>query len=652
MILQFLIVFLIPMGISLFVTPQVIRLAIRIGAVDQPNERKIHRHPIPRLGGIAVYSSFFLSIGLIHLINPSLHGFESLVSDRGLMLTVGLALILGLGIFDDLRPRTPTQKLVVQLIAGTLAYLAGFKISAVTPPAGSGILNLGLLNYPVTLLWIVGITNAFNLIDGLDGLAAGVGVIACFTIFGVSVLTSNTPTALTVLILAGALIGFLRYNFNPARIFLGDSGSLFLGFALAVLSMESSTKGSTALAILVPILSLGMPIMETLLSILRRLLDSLLPHRTKSMSAFQRLMRIVTPDNEHIHHRLISRGLSHKKAVLVLYLLSCAFGIGAFALVVTDSLGNSLILIAVTVASVITIRELRYKEMAVLRNGILLPIYEWPLMNHRLSQAFLDLGFVLTAYASAYIIVLHGNLTVAAEQNLLSTLPLVALIKLVVFLVSGQYSGTLRFNGVGDALRTLKAVTLSSLIMFVTLTFLLQPTRHPEFPVLVLDFFFLLSLAGGLRISYSILHHLFHREHHQGKRVIVYGADVNGILTLKQILSDRTLNLTPLGFLDESPHLEGRRVNGYPVFGGHWKLQRLLKKNGVEEILLSTDQIKPVILERIKRIARTQGIPIRRFRTLLDDVSLEPVNSSVSHRSNASEVQDFHTEEGGLPSES
>ena len=152
MILQFLIVFLIPMGISLFVTPQVIRLAIRIGAVDQPNERKIHRHPIPRLGGIAVYSSFFLSIGLIHLINPSLHGFESLVPDRGLMLTVGLALILGLGIFDDLRPRTPTQKLVVQLIAGTLAYLAGFKISAVTPPAGSGILNLGLLNYPVTLL--------------------------------------------------------------------------------------------------------------------------------------------------------------------------------------------------------------------------------------------------------------------------------------------------------------------------------------------------------------------------------------------------------------------------------------------------------------------------------------------------------------------
>jgi UDP-GlcNAc:undecaprenyl-phosphate GlcNAc-1-phosphate transferase len=643
MMLQFLMVLGIPTGASLLITPLVIRFANQIGAVDQPNERKIHTHPVPRLGGIVIYSSFFLSFGLIHLIDPSLRGFESLVSDRSAMLTVGLALVLGLGIFDDLRPRTPTQKLVVQLIAGTLAYLAGFKISAVIPPAGSGILNLELLNYPLTLLWIVGITNAFNLIDGLDGLAAGVGVITCFTIFGVSLATSNIPTALTVLILAGALIGFLKYNFNPARIFLGDSGSLFLGFALAVLSMESSTKGSTVLAILVPILSLGMPIIETLLSVLRRLLDSLLPHRTKSMSAFQRLMRIMTPDNEHIHHRLISRGLSHKKAVLVLYLLSCAFGAGAFTLVLADNLGTSLILIAVTIATVITIRELRYKEMAVLRNGILLPIYDWPLMNHRFSQAFFDLAFILIAYASAYVVVLRGKLTVVAEQNLLFTLPLVALIKLVVFVMVGQYRGTLRFPGVGGAVRTLKAVILSSLSTLVVLMFLIEPPRYPGSPVLVLDFFFLLSLAGGQRVSYSILRHLFHREQHQGKRVIVYGADINGILTLNQILSDRTLNLTPLGFLDESPQLEGRRVDGYPVFGGHWKLHRLLKKDRVEEILLSSDKIKPVILERIKRMARNQGIPVRRFRTLLDDVSLEPINSSLSHQSTPSDVRDLHT---------
>jgi UDP-GlcNAc:undecaprenyl-phosphate GlcNAc-1-phosphate transferase len=640
MILELLIVLLIPIGISLSLTPLVIRLATWIGAVDQPNERKIHTHPIPRLGGLAVYSSFFLSFGLIRLISPSLRGFESLVSDRSAMLTAGLTLVLAIGIFDDLRPRTPIQKLVFQLVAGTLVYLAGFKISAVTAPTGSGILNLGLLNYPLTLLWIVGITNAFNLIDGLDGLAAGVGVVACFTMFGVSLLTHNTPTALTTLVLAGALIGFLRYNFNPARIFLGDSGSLFLGFALAVLSMESSTKTPTALAILVPILSLGMPIMETLLSILRRLLDSLLPHRTKSMSAFQRLKKIVTPDSHHIHHRLMSHGFSHKKTVLFLYLLSCAFGAGAFGLVLADSLGTTLILIAVTIATVVTIRELRYKETAVLHNGILLPVYEWPLMNHHLFLAFLDVGFVLIAYASAYIVVLHGNLTAADEQTLLSTLPLVALIKLVVFLVSGQYSGTLRFHGVGDALSTLKAVTFSSLIILLAFTFLLPPTMQPEFPILALDFFFLLSLAGGLRVSHGVLRHLFHREQRHGKRVIIYGADMNGSLILNRILNDRGLNLTPIGFLDECPHLEGKRVNGYPVFGGHWKLQRLLKKDRVEEILLSSDKIKPVVLERIKRIACTEGVPVRRFRALLEDVPLAPISSSVPHRQNASEVQD------------
>ena len=322
MIPQLLFAFSIPIAISLPITPWVIRYAIRIGAIDQPNERKIHVHPIPRLGGLAIYVSFFVSLELLHFLDPRLRNFVSLDPSKGVMLTVALVLVLGLGIFDDLRPRTPTQKLIIQLVAGTLVYLAGFRIAAVTDPLGKGMLGLGILEYPATLLWIVGITNAFNLIDGLDGLAGGVAVIASFTIFGIALLRGDMATAIMVLIMAGAVVGSLGYNFNPARIFMGDSGSLFLGFALAVFSLQSSTEGSTALAILVPILCLGLPIMDTLLSMLQRLLGSLLPEQTRSKPLLRKFASMFSADNGHIHHRLMARELSHKTAVLFLYLVS------------------------------------------------------------------------------------------------------------------------------------------------------------------------------------------------------------------------------------------------------------------------------------------------------------------------------------------
>jgi UDP-GlcNAc:undecaprenyl-phosphate GlcNAc-1-phosphate transferase len=294
MIYTFLFGFAIPIVISLIITPWVIWLAKRVGAVDLPNERKVHKVPTPRLGGVAIYASFFISVGLLRLIDSDFRTLISMGPNRGLMLTIALVMVLTLGVFDDLRSRTPSQKFLVQLLASTLVYLAGFRISNVTHPLGSGLLNLGILEYPMTVLWIIGITNAFNLIDGLDGLAAGVGAIACFTICGVSLMTGELPTAMLVLILAGAVIGFLRYNFSPAKVFLGDSGSLFLGFALSVFSMQSSTKGTTALAILVPILALGLPIMDTLLSMIRRLLGSLLPQQGIATSLLRKLDNIFS----------------------------------------------------------------------------------------------------------------------------------------------------------------------------------------------------------------------------------------------------------------------------------------------------------------------------------------------------------------------
>jgi UDP-GlcNAc:undecaprenyl-phosphate GlcNAc-1-phosphate transferase len=293
---QFYIIFAIPLIVALAITPMVIWFATRVGALDQPNERKIHKYPIPRLGGIAIYISFFVSLVFLLSLDPALHAFSFMNPHDTLMLVLSLTIVLILGIWDDLRQLRPGQKFLGQFIAGTIVYLAGFKISSITYPFGSFPLNLSFFDYPVTLLWIVGITNAFNLIDGLDGLASGVAFIVSLTIFTISYLTGSPIIAMMALILAGAVLGFLPYNFNKARIFLGDSGSLFIGFTLAILSIKSSTKGSTAFSMIVPMLTLGLPIMDTLLSMTRRLLKSLFPNPQKPDTFLRKILTMFLPD--------------------------------------------------------------------------------------------------------------------------------------------------------------------------------------------------------------------------------------------------------------------------------------------------------------------------------------------------------------------
>jgi UDP-GlcNAc:undecaprenyl-phosphate GlcNAc-1-phosphate transferase len=628
MIYNFLFGFAVPIVISLLITPGVIWLAKRIGAVDLPNERKVHKVPTPRLGGVAIYASFFISVGLLGLIDSDFRTLISMGPNRGLMLTIALVMVLTLGIFDDLRPRTPSQKFLVQLLASTLVYLAGFRISNVTHPLGGGLLNLGILEYPATVLWIVGITNAFNLIDGLDGLAAGVGAIACFTICGVSLMTGELSTAMLVLILAGAVIGFLRYNFSPAKVFLGDSGSLFLGFALSVFSMQSSTKGTTALAILVPILALGLPIMDTLLSMIRRLLGSLLPQQVMATSLLRKLDNVFRPDNAHIHHRLVARGFSHRDAVLLLYLVSIAFGIGAFAVTTGNNFRAALILTAVAVATAIGVRQLRYKEIAVLRNGILLPMYNWPLVNRRFFQGFLDLAFINLAFVAAYAIGHQAKLSELFEKDLATNVSIACGIQLLVFYVSGLYKGTFRYTGLGDALKTLKAVILSVIVTGIALALLPFGPTPFELPTATLDFYFLLSLVLGSRLSFQILSYFFRKENGMGeKHVVIYGAGSAGLMVLHHLLNNEQLNLTPVGFLDDAPHLEGKRLNGYPIFGGHWKIPKILRQYKVEEIIVSSSVMKPQVLIRLRNAVREYGIKLRRLNV---DVVEFPIDTEIT----------------------
>ena len=633
MIFHFFLALAVPTFLSLVLTPWVIRLAHAIGALDQPNERKAHSQPMPRIGGVAVFASFFVSLGLFLAFDPYLAFPRWIVGAQGLMLMVALALVALLGVWDDLKSLKPTQKFAVQLFLSSAVYFAGFRISGITHPFNPGLLNLGVFDYLVTVLWIVGVTNAINLIDGLDGLASGVSAIAALTIVPIAILHGEPGTAVIALILTGAVLGFLRYNFNPAKIFLGDSGSLFLGFMLAILSTQSSTKSSTAFSILVPILALGLPIMDTLLSMVRRLLRSFLPNNSAPTKGLRVLASLFHPDRGHIHHRLLARGLSHKNVVLTLYVVSCVLGTVAFSVTITNDIDASLVLFVVGVATLIGVRQLRYQEMSVLRNGLLLPIFEIELINRNLFRVFLDVASIIAAFGLAYVVTDIRHLGIPVGPELVMTIILVCAIQFAAFWSQGIFKGAIRQLGLTDALAIIRASLLGVGLTGLILSFFREPMIRPDLLTLVLDFYFLMSAMLVSRFSFRILNHLFQRGTSGSRRVLIYGADQHGVRVLESLLDREFHDMTPAGFLDDHPDLEGRSINGYPVFGGHWKVKQLVKKLGIEEIVLSDDNMKPEALRRLVKKARDLGLAVHRFNMRLEEVtpsSLHPAPSSAT----------------------
>jgi len=327
-------------------TPVVVRIAHRVGAVDLPGPRKVHAAPIPRIGGLAVFIGFVAGLLFAAFATGYLGNAER--PRVGYWAVLGLAAVgmLLLGLLDDVRPVAFQWKFAAQVVAGTAVWAAGFRVEVISWPFTNDALQLGLWSLPVTVFWIVGITNAFNLIDGLDGLAAGTALITTTTVAILGVYGGHVAVSAISVALAGSLVGFLRHNFNPARIFLGDSGSLFLGFTLAVISIHGSQKNVTAVAVLAPLLVMGYPILDTLLSVARRLnyLREDSAQQGGLLYIARNMQRVFLPDRGHVHHRLLELGLSHRGAVLALYMCAAALAAGALAIVIVNSLVVALVL--------------------------------------------------------------------------------------------------------------------------------------------------------------------------------------------------------------------------------------------------------------------------------------------------------------------
>jgi UDP-GlcNAc:undecaprenyl-phosphate GlcNAc-1-phosphate transferase len=338
---------------SLALTPLVRGLAYRAGVLDQPDaKRKLHPRPIPKLGGVAILAAFALAVGVLWAsgapeARPALH--------LARLCAVPALFVLALGIADDLRPVSPAVKITVQVIAALWVFSQpDLRIEHLSNPFGQGSIELGVLSAPLTVFWIVLITNAFNIVDGMDGLAAGVAFISTCCVFLVSLQMENPAVAALSTALAGALLAFLRYNFNPASIFLGDSGSLTIGLLLAIFSIAGGQKSATAISIATPLFILALPIVETITSTARR---------------FLRGQSVLKADSAHIHHQLLRRGLSPRRVAILLYLGSAVFGAASLFMVQANAGLTGITALVLGVAAWAGIQQLGYSEFIEIGNA-------------------------------------------------------------------------------------------------------------------------------------------------------------------------------------------------------------------------------------------------------------------------------------------
>lgn len=310
--------FLIAFAVAFTLTPFVKRLAYKIGAVDVPRDsRRMHKTPKARLGGLAIFLGFLISVCLLTSLPKTIIG-----------LLLGSVVIVVLGVFDDINPLSAKFKLVIQILAAIIPVCFGVVIERLSVPEfifGTETIELGWLGYPITVLWIVAVTNAINLIDGLDGLAIGVSSISAITLLCISLLLAEYISVDVIILcaaLSGACLGFFPYNFNPAKLFMGDTGALFLGYTLATISIMGLSKGYAIISVATPLLILALPIFDTSFAILRRIKN----HKP-----------IMAPDRGHLHHRLIDRGLSQKQAVTFIYALCIVLCLFAVFLLATGA---------------------------------------------------------------------------------------------------------------------------------------------------------------------------------------------------------------------------------------------------------------------------------------------------------------------------
>jgi UDP-GlcNAc:undecaprenyl-phosphate/decaprenyl-phosphate GlcNAc-1-phosphate transferase len=606
--------FVLALAAALIASPCAARLAACVGAIDKPGIRRIHSKPTPRLGGLAVLGALIAAVALTVVFDDSMAHALAVDRDKLVGIALGATMLAVIGAIDDCKSVRPSIKLLVELLAVGTALASGCCDEAVF------FTSLGWLSVPASLLWVTALINAVNMIDGLDGLAAGVCFIAGAVLFGVSVGSGNVFQSVLLAALCGALLGFLRYNFHPAKIFLGDSGSLVLGFLLSITAITSFGKTATTVAVLAPCLALGLPIAEITLTALRRSLRVIRTVRIakdESSAALYKLSlirnpRLLTADADHIHHRLLASGIGHRTAVLVLYGVSAVSA--ALALVLTVwQVAAALVMVGVVfTAALLEIYYLDYRELRLIRNGLLLPFLQFLDGERKLVLAVLDGLLPVASLTGAYFAYYGASIFTKAYSALWLPLLAVMLAQAIALRIGGLYRYTTRHPGLTDLLGVIKAVAFAATVGWA-LQFAIITQHPPQFSIvlILLDSYLLLTLVIASRLSFSVADYLF-RSQKDGTPALIYGTGEDASAAFHRAQWSSKPKPKIIGFIDEGLGRRKTLLHGLPVYSPE-ELRDLIANMRIDEVIIATDRLSTARLKEINTLRAMTNIHLKHF---------------------------------------
>lgn len=569
--------------------------AHRVGQVATPRSDRWHKRPTAMLGGVGI---FLATVAGYLIFVPK--------SPESVIILSASAWLFFVGLVDDLYNIKPYQKLFGQLIGAI--FVVGFGLTL--PLTGNELIDIW-----ITVFWIVGITNAINLLDNMDGLAAGITAIASASLAYSLYINGQTSELLLVSVFIGSLIGFLFFNRNPASIFMGDCGSMFIGFVLSasVLMGQAGGRSRGVFTILaVPVLILFVPIFDTtFVTVLRKLWG-----RKASQGG-----------RDHTSHRLVALGLSERSAVLMLYGFACVAGglsiavaelplIRSFALI-------GLFIVVLTIIGVYLSKVKVYdetdEELAVSNNAafaFLLNISH----KRRVFEVILDVFLITVCYYGAYVF-LFGSFEQSGNWELfLTTLPLLVVLKLFAFFFAGVYRGLWRYTSIGDIFTYAKGVVVGSVLSIVAIL-LLYRFQNFSRAVFILDAILLLCAVVGSRMAFRLIREVIPLPHQgAGRRVMIFGAGDGGEMLLRELRKNPEWNYSPVAFLDDDPLKKDKVINGIKVFDANGSLATVCRDLNIQEILISSKKIKPASIKRLRDLCR--GSEMRLMRA---EIKIEPI---------------------------
>lgn len=602
---------LIPFGISLvlglLIIPGVRWLGIRWGRVSLPRDDRWHRQPTPTFGGVGIFLAFALSLLLTDLLDGQ--GLEDV--SWGALLGSGAVFLLGL--YDDFKRISPPAKLIGQILAASLVVFMGYTTGFFTPRIPDNLVAQ-VPNILLTFIWLIGITNAINLLDNMDGLAGGIALITAGILSFFFWKVGNQGLLWISMALAGGIVSFLVFNFPPASIFMGDSGSLFLGFTLAFLAIARQPQASNVFAVLgVPTLLFLLPILDT------------------TLVAFTRLLRGESPikgGRDHTSHRLIAFGFTERQAVLVLYGVALVSGTLAAAL---ESLQYwfSLVLVPILVVSLALLTAYLGGLKVVaptaserLDRGLTRVMLELT-FKRRLLEVILDFFLIAIAFYLAIFTRFGFSMNAARLELFLQALPLTLAGAYLALFGFGVYRGVWRYVGVNDFMRLVGAA-MGATFLVATAVFFIYPEESYAAVIFLLFGIYLFLLLAASRSSFRIMDLAAGRPNHAPEeRVLIYGAGDSGEMALRWILMNPQLAYRPVGFLDDNPFLAGRQIHGVAVLGRLDQLSTILQHKRIEGVIIAApDELNSEVKEKLLAACRARGCWIRCLRLEFEVLAL------------------------------